>query len=115
MLRSHRGRLRVWGTPWHGSGRHALPRSAPVEAVFFLRASRRTTTRRLSRPDAAACLLARSFPPPWDGPAIARALAFCGRAARAVPCFELRFRPDRTALRAVETVLAPDPFRRKHP
>ncbi len=112
VLRPRHGRVRVWGTPWHGSGRHASPRSAPLEAIFFLRASRRTATRPLARPEAAARLLARSFPPPWDGVAMARALATCEKAARAVPCFELRFRPDPSALEAVESALVSP--RREH-
>jgi hypothetical protein len=107
LRRGGRGGWRVFGTPWHGSGKHASPRSAPLRALFFLQASRRTEVRRLDAPEAAARLLARSFPPPWDKVAIARALAACARAVRAVPAFELRFRKDRSAIDAVEEALAP--------
>jgi hypothetical protein len=107
LRRRVRGGWRVFGTPWHGSGRHASPDSTPLEAIFFLRASRTTKARRLPAAEAAARLLARSFPPPWDAPAMRRALATCARAVRAVPAYDLRFRPDRSAIEAVEAVLAP--------
>jgi hypothetical protein len=109
VLRRARGGWRVHGTPWHGSGRHASPESAPVAAIFFLQASRTTGTRRLPAPEAAARLLARSFPPPWDRAAMARALSACSRAVRAVPAYELRFRPDRTAIEAVEAAIGARP------
>jgi hypothetical protein len=106
VLRRRGGRWRVFGTPWHGSGRHASPESALLEAIFFLRASPTTTVRRLAAPEAAARLLARSFPPPWDAAAMERALETCARAVRAVPAYELRFRPDLSAIEAVEEALA---------
>ncbi len=106
LRRRARGPWRVFGTPWHGSGRHASAESAPLQAIFFLQAARATEVRRLPVPEAAARLLARSFPPFWDAPAIARALATCARAVRAVPAYELRFRPDRSAIEAVEVALA---------
>jgi hypothetical protein len=106
VLRTVRGRFRVFGTPWHGSGRHASPSSAPVAALFFLRAGRASEVSRLSSSEAAARLLARSFLPPWDARAVAGALAAARRVTRALPCFELRFRPDRSSIVAAESALA---------
>jgi hypothetical protein len=104
VLRPARGRVRAWGTPWHGDGGFASPESRPLEALFFLRHGKRTRLRPLARGEATARLLARGFPPPWDPVAMARALDTCAAVTEAVPAFELAFRPDRTAVQAVRDV-----------
>jgi hypothetical protein len=101
IVRTHRGRLWAWGTPWHGAGGLASPAARPLGAVFFLRHGARTTVRRLETPTGAAQLFARTFPPPWDRRSVKATLATCGRLAADAPCFVLRFRPDVSAVRAV--------------
>ncbi|MCG6925120.1 MAG: hypothetical protein LJF30_07410 [Acidobacteria bacterium] len=96
---------RAWGTPWHGDGGFALPESGPLGALFFLRHGRRSEVRPLARAEAAARLLARSFPPPWDPVAMGRALETCAAVTAAVPAFDLAFRPDRSAVDAVREVV----------
>ncbi len=62
------------------------------------------------RPAAAAGrLFARTFPPLWDGASVGRVLALCVRVAEAVPCFELRFRRDGSAVRAARAALVDSP------
>ena len=101
---SDRG-VRAWGTPWHGDGGFASPESRPLAALFFLRHGRTTRALSLPRAAAAARLLARSFPPPWDPVAVARALDTCAAVTAAVPAWELTFRPDRSAVDAVRDAL----------
>lgn len=101
VLRPGARRVTAYGTPWHGDGGFAAPLARPVAALYFLRHGPRTRVRALGRAEAAARLLARCFPPPWDATAIARALAACDRIAARVPCAELAFRPDATAVAAV--------------
>jgi hypothetical protein len=100
VLRPWKDRFRAHGTPWHGEGGFASPSSAPLEALFFLKKGRRSRARPLSAPEATARLLARSFPPPWDGEAMARALATCAAVALSVPAYELSFVRDHTAVSA---------------
>lgn len=100
VLRLRGGRPWMYGTPWHGSGRFASPRGAPLDAVFFLRQSARSRASGLDAADAAAQLFARSFPPPWSRRSIARVLDACSRVARAVPCHTLSFAPDAGAVAA---------------
>jgi hypothetical protein len=107
VLRPAGALVRAHGTPWHGDGGFASPGSAPLGAVFFLRHGPRTRLVPLAPPDAAARLFARSFPPPWDTRGLEGALDACADAAAAVPSFELVFRPDRTAVEAVRSVLPP--------
>jgi len=106
-LRARGRSLRAYGTPWHGDGGFASDAAGPLRALFFLRHSRRAVARRLPPAEAAARLLARSFPPPWDRQALAAVLETCGRVAEAVPCYELAFRPDASAVSAVLEALEP--------
>jgi hypothetical protein len=101
VLRPARGGVRAWGTPWHGDGGFSSPVSRPLGALFFLRHGRASRTRPIPAAEAAARLLARSFPPPWDPVAMGRALETCAAITAAVPSWELAFRPDRTAVDAV--------------
>jgi hypothetical protein len=105
VLRPGRSGVRVWGTPWHGDGGFASAASAPLGALFFLKHAPATRLVPLARPEAAARLFARSFPPPWDREGIARALDACADAAARVPAFELGFRPERGAVQAVRALV----------
>jgi hypothetical protein len=96
---------RAWGTPWHGEAGFASPDSRPLSALFFLRHGRATRAVPLSPGEATARLLARSFPPPWDAAAMARALESCAAITAVVPAYELAFRPDRSAIDVVREAL----------
>jgi hypothetical protein len=109
VLRPSGRGVRAWGTPWHGDGGFASPESRPLAALFFLRQGRVSRTRPVPRAEAAARLLARGFPPPWDPVAMARALETSAAVTAAVPAFELAFRPDRSAVQAVKESLEGPP------
>ena len=100
--------FRAWGTPWHGSGRFASPESAPLRAVFFLKQAEHSEVVPMDE-GAAARLFALTFPPLWEAQGVARALDTCGRVVEGAPCYELRFRKDRSALRAVREALRAPP------
>jgi len=100
VRRTSRG-LRAFGTPWHGEAGFAVPASAPLAAVFFIRHAAESRALPLAVADAASRLFARSFPPLWDGRGVARVLDCCGEIAARVPCFDLPFRPDISAIEAV--------------
>ena len=100
LRRAGRG-FRGYGTPWHGDGGFARNRSAPLGTIIFLTQAPRTRLEALAPAPAAARLLARSFPPPWDAAGMARALDTCARVATRVPAYALDFTPDRSAVEAV--------------
>jgi hypothetical protein len=106
VLRRQGGRIVMFGTPWHGSGRFAQPDGVPLAAVFFLRQARACRVTPLPRPAAAAELFARSFPPPWSRRDLARVLAACAGVAARVPCSRLEFTRDGRAVSAVQEALA---------
>jgi hypothetical protein len=105
VLRPGRRGVRAYGTPWHGDGGFASAESAPLGAIFFLSHGARTRLTRLERGPAAARLFTRCFPPPWDAQGVARTLDACADAAARAPAFELRFRPDRSAVDVVRAVV----------
>jgi hypothetical protein len=106
VLRERRGKFLAFGTPWHGDGMLAAPQARPLHALFFLRHAPRHELRRLAPAEAAARLFARSFPPPWDGPALARVLATCGRVAGRVPSYDFGFAADESAVSFIRDRLA---------
>jgi hypothetical protein len=106
VIRMRGGRAWAYGTPWHGAGGFAMPQGRPLGAVFFLEQAGKTRVAGISAPAAAALLFARSFPPPWDGPALGAVLGGCARVARSVPCHVLEFKPDVSAVNAVREALA---------
>ena len=105
VLRQRSGRPMAFGTPWHGVGGFASPASGPVRAVCFLRHGARSALRPLPAPQAAAQLFARSFPPLWKGAAVQAVLRACSSVAESVPCYELGFRPDKSAVTAIVDLL----------
>lgn len=99
-LRPHGRGFRGYGTPWHGDAGFASRAGRALGALFFLRHARRSLARRLSPPECAARLFARSFPPPWDRRGVGRVLEACVRIASRTPGYELGFRPDASAVEA---------------
>jgi hypothetical protein len=106
VLERRAGGFRAHGTPWHGEGRFASPVAAPLRALLFLRHAPTTRLTPLAEADAAARLFARTFPPPWDASVVGTTLEGCGRVVRAVPAWDLGFRPDASAVEAVRALVA---------
>jgi hypothetical protein len=106
VLRRHGSGWRAFGTPWHGSGRFASPASSRLGAIVFLEQGQATRLRPLSVAQIATRLFAQSFPPVWEAEGTARVLETVGRVAQTVPGYVLRFRPDRSAVRAAREILA---------
>jgi hypothetical protein len=101
VVRRDGDELTAYGTPWHGEARFAAAAARPLKAVFFLEQARATAVRRLESGEAAGRLFSRSFPPLWRRETVAKGLDACVTIAQGVPCYELRFLPDRSAVEAV--------------
>lgn len=92
----------VWGTPWQGTGSIARNETAPLSALVFLSQAPETRIAELS-PSAGLRRLLEVVSIPWYSKEWTdRGLAVCETLIKAIPMFELAFRPDQAAVQAVE-------------
>ncbi len=101
IVRRIDGEYRVYGTPWHGKGGMALADDAPLKHVFILNHAAVNRVTPLTPAQAAAALLVRAFPALWSTPAMDFTLAFLDELCQAIPCYELGFVPDQSAVEYV--------------
>ena len=101
ILRKINGQFKVYGTPWPGEGGFALADDAPLKKIFILKHAPLNQAVRLSPARAAAALLVRTFAPLWDASAMAYTLHFLDDLCQTVPCYELGFVPNQSAVEYV--------------
>jgi len=92
------GTFWVYGTPWHGTAHIASPGKAPLRGIYLIHHDDVNGRRPLSVLEATSGLVARSFPPLWDAEWMEATLAFLERLSGVVPCFEMGFVPDASAV-----------------
>jgi hypothetical protein len=73
----------------------------PLERLYFLKQAPANGLRPVTGVGAASMLLARSFPPFWDAAGMEYTLGLAAGVARDVPCAELGFVPDASAVEFV--------------
>jgi hypothetical protein len=95
------GRMRMYGTPWHGEAMYASPGSAPLKRIFILRHGHGNVLTRLSPSQAVAELFARSFVPFHRHEFVDSALVFLQEVVAAVPVYLYSFEPDGRAVDAI--------------
>jgi hypothetical protein len=98
ILRFEKGRVWMYGTPWHGDAGIAEADRWPLDGIFVLAHGDRNALRPLGRTAAAAELYARSFVPHHSSAAIAFNLEFLSKVTTDIPCFDFSFVPDITAV-----------------
>ena len=84
------------GTPWHGDAGLAYPGCSQVRGVYFLQKGLDNELIPLERTEALGRLFACCFPPFYSKEAIGFILDFLEGMVNTVPCYELRFLPDRS-------------------
>ncbi len=104
IVRETEGRFWAYGTPWHGEVKLCSPEKAPVDGIFFLRHGEENRAVPLEAPKALTSLFARSFPTYWNPEGMDFTLDFLSQVSQAVPCYDLEFLPDRSAIDFVRTV-----------
>ena len=97
ILRSSAGKTWMYGTPWHGEARLALPARTPLRQIFFLRHGTANEIVPLGCGEALARFLACSFVPFYSRSGLEFALAFFHQLIDSLPCAELRFVPEERA------------------
>jgi len=101
IIRKVDGEFRVFGTPWHGQGGMALAADAPLKKIFILKHAATNRAVHLSPAQAATALLVRTFAPLWSASGMKNTLEFLDELCQTVPCYELGFVPDQTAVEYV--------------
>jgi hypothetical protein len=98
ILRLWEGKTWMYGTPWHGEARLALPARTPLRQIFFLRHGPANEIVPLGSAEALARFLACSFVPFYSRSGLDFALAFFHDLIDSLPCAELRFVPEERAV-----------------
>jgi hypothetical protein len=101
ILRCEGGRVRMFGTPWHGDAGLARAESAELSAMYLLQHGSANHLTPVSAGRAAAELLARSFIPHHCPEGLQSTLHSLDQITRNVPCSLFQFVPDQSA---VETI-----------
>jgi hypothetical protein len=101
ILRREKGRVWMYGTPWHGDAGIAEADRWPLDGIFVLAHGDKNELRPLRRASASAELYARSFVPHHSPEAAAFNLEFFSKVTTDVPCFDFSFVPDITAVEAL--------------
>jgi hypothetical protein len=95
------GRMRMYGTPWHGEAAYASPGSAPLARIFILEHGHGNVLTRLSPSQAVAELFARSFVPFHRHEYVDSALQFLQEVVDVVPCYRYAFEPNEDAVERI--------------
>jgi hypothetical protein len=103
IIRMQNGQFWMYGTPWHGEAALASSRRAPLSAIFFLCQAQKNEIKNQSHAVTAARLLACGFPPFYNPAGLDFTLGFYDDLTRSIPCVELGFVPDRTAIDCVRS------------
>lgn len=102
VVRSVDEQWNVWGTPWQGTGSIARNETSPLSALVFLRQAEETKITQLT-PSAGLHRLLQVVSVPWYSEEWTnKGLTVCESLIQDIPMFELAFRPDQTAVDAVE-------------
>ena len=88
----------MYGTPWHGEAKFGMSRWTKLEKIFFLQHAHQNEIRKINGAEPVQNLLTCSFPPFWDAKAMQFTLDFFSEIAAAVPCYQLNFKPDQSAI-----------------
>jgi hypothetical protein len=98
VVRKKGHRFWMYGTPWHGDAKLGSPRGVRLERIFFLRHGQENSVKESKGIDPVSQLLTSSFPPYWDPQGMAFTLGLFTDLTARVPCQELAFRPEKSAI-----------------
>jgi hypothetical protein len=93
IVRWHRERFHLFGTPWYGTAEIVSPAHVPLSVVFFLRHGSENQVTPLDRGQVIKRLLVRTYLPFWSASGIDRSLQLFDELSQAVPCYELAYVP----------------------
>ncbi len=98
VLRKIDGILWMYGTPWHGEAGFSAPTGVPLKKVYFLEKGQKNELLPKGAAESIGRFIARSFPPFYNPVAVDFILGFFEEVVKNVPCYELRFVPDKRVI-----------------
>jgi hypothetical protein len=101
ILRRMGSKIWMYGTPWHGEAMLASPSRAPLTAIYFLEKGETNELVAQKPSDSISRLFTCSFPPFYNRDALDFTLSFLEDVAKMVPCYELRFKPDKSVVELI--------------
>jgi len=102
ILRKIDNRLWMYGTPWHGEAAFAAQKRAPLKHIYFLEKGERNQLLTLRMIESMGNLFTCSFPPFYNRRALDSMMSFLSEVVSAIPCYELRFLPDKRVVEFVQ-------------
>lgn len=96
------GRIRAFGTPWHGEANLFCNKNADLKKIFFISHGAANEAKTIDPAKAVSLLLARSFSPFWDPTAMRAILDFSSEIISRVPSYELSFTPNTSIVEFVK-------------
>jgi len=107
VLRKIGGRICMYGTPWHGEAMLASASRAPLTAIYFLEKGKKNELVGQKPSDSISRLFACSFSPFYNRDALDFTLSFLEDVVKNVPCYELKFTPDKSVVEFVKGPFGP--------
>ena len=104
IVRKREDTFWMYGTPWHGDASFVSPRGVTLERMCFLRHEQENSLREIKAVDAVSRLITCSFLPHWDPQGMAFSMDLFTDLVAHVPCYELTFKPDKTAIELVKEI-----------
>lgn len=102
ILRRMENKIWMYGTPWHGEAMLASPSRAPLTAIYFLEKGQKNELIPQKSSDSVSRLFSCSFPPFYNRDALDFTLAFLESVVKNVPCYALRFTPDKSVVEFIK-------------
>jgi len=102
ILRKMDNTIWMYGTPWHGEAMLASPSRAPLTAVYFLEKGQKNELISQKPVNSIGRLFACSFPPFYNRDALDFILTFLEDVVKNVPCYGLRFTPDKRVVEFIK-------------
>jgi len=102
ILRKMGNKIWMYGTPWHGEAMFASPTRAPLKTIYFLEKGQKHELISQKQAGSVSRLFTCSFPPFYNRDALDFTLGFLEEVVKKVPCYELRFKPDKSVVEFIK-------------
>jgi hypothetical protein len=108
IVRKQDGKFWIFGTPWHSDGPSPeVGCAAPLDHLFIIHHAPANQAYRLEPNEALAQLMPQVYLPHGDQAGLDFTLEFLGELVQTVPCFNLGFLPDSSAVAFVQNLIRP--------